>query len=127
MDWSSGCLLELLSSGSIESLGKLLELLSSCSALGLLSENDELLSYVIQVHLRSSSECFNSSSISVAGDTPGAFYDSFKLPVRGTNSSYFSARSHAPEFGFGALLGALELCPRVLFMTITDGNQLGFY
>ena len=77
VDWSSGCLLELLSSGSIESLGKLLELLSSCSALGLLSENDELLSYGIQVHLRSSSECFNSSSISVAGDTPGALFDSF--------------------------------------------------
>ena len=76
--WSSGCLLELLSSGSIESLGILLELLSSCSALGLLSaENDELLSYGIHVHLRSSSECFNSSSISVAGDTPGALYDSF--------------------------------------------------
>ena len=77
VDWSSGCLLELLSSGSIESLAKLLELMSSCSALGLLSENDGLLSYGIQVHLRSSSECFNSLSISVSGDTPGALYDSF--------------------------------------------------
>ena len=77
VDWSSGCLLELLSSGPIEGLGTLLELMSSCSALGLLSKDDGLLSYGIQVHLRSSSECFNSSSIIVAGDTHGALYDSF--------------------------------------------------
>ena len=77
VDWSSGFLLELLSSGSIKSLGELLELLSSCSALGLLSTDDGFLSYGVQFHLRSSSECFNPLSISVAGDTPGAFYDSF--------------------------------------------------
>ena len=29
------------------------------------------------IYLRSSSDCFNSSSIDVAGDTPGAVHDSF--------------------------------------------------
>ena len=75
--WSLGLLLELLSSGSSLSLGKLLELVSSCSALGLMSTYDGGLSYGVHCYLRSSSDCFNSSSIDVAGDTPGAFYDSF--------------------------------------------------
>ena len=35
------------------------------------------LSYGFQFHLRSSSDCFNLLSISVAGDTPGALCDSF--------------------------------------------------
>ena len=55
VEWSSWCLLGLLSSGSIQSIGGLLALLSSCSALGLLSMSGELLSCVIHGHLRSSS------------------------------------------------------------------------
>ena len=34
------------------------------------------------------------------------------------------AKSHAPKFGLGALLVALELYLRVLFMTLTDVLQL---
>ena len=77
--WSLGLLLELLSSRSSLSLGKLLELVSSCSALGLMSTYDGGVSYGVHCYLRSSSDCFNSSSIDVAGDTPGAFYDSFVI------------------------------------------------
>ena len=35
------------------------------------------LSYGFQLRLRSSSDCFNLSSISVAGDTSGELYNSF--------------------------------------------------
>ena len=47
--WSLGLLLELLSSGSSSRLGKLLELVSSCSALGLMSTYERGVSY--GVHL----------------------------------------------------------------------------
>ena len=53
--WSSELVLELLSSGSSLSLGKLLELVSSCSALGLMSTNERGVS--CGVHILKELEC----------------------------------------------------------------------
>ena len=40
--------------------------------------------------------------------------------------SYLSVRSHAPEVDLGALLVALEFCPRVLLMQLPIVTSWGF-
>ena len=73
-----------------------LELVSSCSALGLRSTHLDDWSFGIVILLGARvSEYFNSSSHDVALDTLGAFLRFFLLPNWGIGSTYCSTQTHA--------------------------------